>query len=169
MISGSSSRERSAARRAWAAATNTGVPAGAQLSYEGAHPFGGDRVHRWRLGNGLTILLLVDASAPIVSYHTWFKVGSRHERQGKTGLAHLFEHLMFNETENLRAGTFDRKLEENGAAHVVNVDKVVSSEAVRPAGMDAFIFRCQSEIRGVMKQYELAYRVKPHRWELYKA
>ena len=72
-------------------------------------------MHRWRLDNGLTILVLADASAPIASYHTWFKVGSRNERPGKTGLAHLFEHLMFNETENLKAGTFDRKLEENGA------------------------------------------------------
>jgi len=60
-------------------------------------------------------LILVDTSAPVASYHTWFKVGSRHEKHGKTGLAHLFEHLMFNETENLKAGTFDRKLEENGA------------------------------------------------------
>jgi zinc protease len=91
------------------------VPDGARLTYEGAHPFGGDTIHRWLLGNGLTILTLVDASAPIVSYQTWFKVGSRHERPGKTGLAHLFEHLMFNETENLRAGMFDRKLEECGA------------------------------------------------------
>ena len=38
-------------------------------------------------------------SAPVVSYFTWFRVGSRHEKPGKTGLAHLFEHLMFNETE----------------------------------------------------------------------
>ena len=60
-------------------------------------------------------LNLLDASAPIASYHTWYKVGSRHEKPGKTGLAHLFEHLMFNETETLKAGTFDRKLEENGA------------------------------------------------------
>jgi zinc protease len=51
----------------------------------------------------------------VVCYQTWFKVGSRHEKPGKTGLAHLFEHLMFNETENLKAGVFDRKLEENGA------------------------------------------------------
>jgi zinc protease len=51
----------------------------------------------------------------VVAYHTWFRVGSRHETPGKTGLAHLFEHLMFNETESLAAGQFDEKLEENGA------------------------------------------------------
>ena len=116
--SGARTRDVSAARRAWAAEVNgASAPAGpsARLSYEGARPFGGDVVHRWRLGNGLEVLVLVDTSAPIVSYHTWFKVGSRHERPGKTGLAHLFEHLMFNETENLKAGMFDRKLEEGGA------------------------------------------------------
>jgi zinc protease len=42
-------------------------------------------------------------------------VGSRHEEAGKTGLAHLFEHLMFNETKHLPAGTFDRTLERSGA------------------------------------------------------
>jgi len=60
------------------------------------------------------------------------------------------------------------KVEEEGGAHVIKVDKVVSSEAIRPAGMDAFVFRCQSEVHGVFKQYELIYRVKPHQWELYK-
>lgn len=94
-------------------------------TYEGSVPFadlgtgslGSDvaYVHRFRLGNGLRLLLLVDKSAPVLSYFTWFRVGSRHEKPGKTGLAHLFEHLMFNETEGLKAGEFDRKLEENGA------------------------------------------------------
>ncbi len=84
-----------------------------QLSAE--IPFGGSHVARLRLDNGLTLLLLVDRSAPVVAYYTWFRVGSRHERPGKTGLAHLFEHLMFNETEDLAAGEFDRKLEESGA------------------------------------------------------
>ncbi|HXX68884.1 MAG TPA: pitrilysin family protein [Polyangiaceae bacterium] len=104
------------ARRAWADRAARGdVGEGGRISYEGSHSFGADSVHRWRLGNGLTILVLVDVTAPVAAYHTWFNVGSRHERPGKTGLAHLFEHLMFGETENLRAGVFDRKLEENGA------------------------------------------------------
>ncbi len=89
--------------------------AGAQLTFEGVLPFGDSVLQRYRLQNGLTILVLVDKSAPVVSYYTWFFVGSRHERPGKTGLAHLFEHLMFNETSNLKAGDFDKKLEENGA------------------------------------------------------
>lgn len=71
-------------------------------------------MQRFRLANGLTIVALVDRSAPVISYHTWFRVGSRHEQPGKTGLAHLFEHLMFNETQSLPAGMFDRTLEAAG-------------------------------------------------------
>ncbi|HVJ90190.1 MAG TPA: pitrilysin family protein [Labilithrix sp.] len=95
----------------------------ARWTFEGSVAFGdpgglgGDlpRLLCFRLGNGLRLLLLVDKSAPVLSYFTWFRVGSRHEKPGKTGLAHLFEHLMFNETEGLAANEFDRKLEENGA------------------------------------------------------
>ncbi|HEU4532896.1 MAG TPA: pitrilysin family protein [Polyangiaceae bacterium] len=95
---------------------NAGREGGARLAYEGARAFGPvHAVETFRLGNGLRVLVLVDPSAPVVSYHTWFAVGSRHERPGKTGLAHFFEHLMFNETANLPAGDFDRRLEEAGA------------------------------------------------------
>lgn len=95
----------------------------ARWTFEGSVPFGEagslgaevPRVLRFSLANGLSLLVLVDKSAPVLSYFTWFRVGSRHEKPGKTGLAHLFEHLMFNETEGLAAGEFDRKLEENGA------------------------------------------------------
>jgi zinc protease len=80
------------------------------------HPFGPNlEIERYRLDNGLTLLVMVDASAPVICYQTWFAVGSRHEREGKTGIAHLFEHLMFNETENLPYGEFDRRLEQVGA------------------------------------------------------
>lgn len=79
-------------------------------------PFGGRlKLERFRLDNGLYILLCEDHSAPVIAYHTWFRVGSRHEREGKTGLAHLFEHLMFNEVEGRAPGEFDRLLEEAGA------------------------------------------------------
>jgi zinc protease len=108
-------RDSASGRRAWADEVNAGRSDGSRLTYEGAHEFGVETLHRWGLGNGLTVLVLVDARAPVAAYHTWFNVGSRHERPGKTGLAHLFEHLMFGETENLGAGAFDRKLEESGA------------------------------------------------------
>ncbi|MCB9593702.1 MAG: insulinase family protein [Sandaracinaceae bacterium] len=81
----------------------------------GGVPFGAAlEVERWRLKNGLTVLLLPDRSAPVVSYHTWFRVGSRYEEPGKTGLAHFFEHMMFNETASHGYGEFDRLMEEAG-------------------------------------------------------
>ena len=84
------------------------------LTFEDTIQFGERQVSRYRMANGLKIRLLADASAPVASYHTWFAVGSRHEKPGKTGLAHLFEHLMFNETEGLGPGEFDRTLEAAG-------------------------------------------------------
>jgi zinc protease len=79
------------------------------------HPFGaGLAIEKHQLSNGLVVLLLRDPAAPVVAYQTWYRVGSSHERPGKTGLAHLFEHLMFNQTANLAAGEFDRRMEAVG-------------------------------------------------------
>lgn len=79
-------------------------------------PFGDRlRLRRHKLKNGLVVLTVVDRAAPIVSYQSWFRVGSRHEKPGKTGLAHLFEHLMFNETKTRPYGEFDRAVESVGA------------------------------------------------------
>jgi zinc protease len=90
------------------------LPAG--VRHLGTIPFGKAlTVERFRLDNGLDVLVCEDHSAPVVAYQTWFRVGSRHEKPGKTGLAHLFEHLMFNEVEGRPAGEFDRKMEEAGA------------------------------------------------------
>jgi zinc protease len=72
------------------------------------------RVRRYRLSSGLRLIAAIDRSAPIIAYQTWFGVGSRHERPGRTGMAHLFEHLMFNQTETLAPGDFDRVVEQTG-------------------------------------------------------
>ncbi len=83
--------------------------------YEGRQPFG-ERlsIERFRLENGLELLVLPDPSAAIVSYHTWFRVGSRDEEAGETGAAHLLEHLMFIATERYPEGEFDRLVERAG-------------------------------------------------------
>ena len=52
-------------------------------------------VERYRLPNGLTVLLSVDRSAPVVAVDMWYHVGSKNEKPGRTGFAHLFEHVMF--------------------------------------------------------------------------
>ena len=106
----------SARRAKWLNEVNAGAPSYGAVTHERTVPFGQAlKVECFRLRNGLRILICEDHSAPVVAYHTWFRVGSRHERVGKTGLAHLFEHLMFNETEHMKPGVLDRKLEEAGA------------------------------------------------------
>lgn len=79
-------------------------------------PFGAGALQCWTLGNGLTVLLLPDPAAPVVAVHTWVRVGSAHEKTGKSGLAHLLEHLMFKATKTRPAGTFDRVLEQWGSS-----------------------------------------------------
>ena len=69
---------------------------------------------KYALDNGLSLILLRDPSAPVIAYQTWFRVGSRNEHEGRTGIAHLFEHLMFNQTEQLPPGEFDRRIESVG-------------------------------------------------------
>jgi predicted Zn-dependent peptidase len=66
------------------------------------------------LANGLRVRLLPDPSVPIVSYQTFFRVGSRNERPGLTGISHLFEHLMFNGAARYGPREFDRQLEARG-------------------------------------------------------
>ncbi len=55
----------------------------------------------FKLANGLTVIVHEDRKAPVVAVSTWYNVGSKDEPAGKTGFAHLFEHLMFNGSENL--------------------------------------------------------------------
>jgi zinc protease len=71
-------------------------------------------VEKYVFDNGLTLLYHPDHQTKLLSYQTWFRVGSSDEDQGKTGLAHLFEHLMFKSTQNYPAGEFERILGELG-------------------------------------------------------
>ena len=69
---------------------------------------------RFTLDNGLTVLVHTDRKAPVVGISVWYAVGSKHEPKGKTGFAHLFEHLMFNGSENA-PGDFFEPLQQVGA------------------------------------------------------
>ncbi len=68
----------------------------------------------FRLPNGLTVIVHEDHSAPVVSVNCWYHVGSGRETPGRTGFAHLFEHLMFEGSKNVPEGAFDRWLEAVG-------------------------------------------------------
>jgi zinc protease len=67
------------------------------------------------LPNGLEVILHEDHSTPIVVVNTWYKVGSGDEKPGRTGFAHLFEHVMFMGSQNVPVGKFDQWLEAAGA------------------------------------------------------
>ncbi len=73
------------------------------------------KVYRDIFPNGLTVLFVEDHSVPLVSYITWFKVGSSVEKKGSTGIAHLFEHLMFKGTPRFGPKQFFKTLESKGA------------------------------------------------------
>ena len=66
------------------------------------------------LDNGLRVIVHEDRKAPIVAVSVWYNVGSKNEPEGKTGFAHLFEHLMFNGSENA-PGDFFEPLQQVGA------------------------------------------------------
>jgi zinc protease len=66
------------------------------------------------LDNGLTVIIHEDHKAPIAAFNVWYHVGSKNEKPGKTGFAHLFEHLMFNGSENYK-GEYFAALEKVGA------------------------------------------------------
>src|SRR6202045_5186901 len=66
------------------------------------------------LSNGLTVLVHEDHKAPIVAVNTWYHVGSKNEQPGKTGFAHLFEHLMFGGSEHAK-GSYIEGMERIGA------------------------------------------------------
>ena len=76
---------------------------------------GAINVNRFQFENGLRLLVIEDHSSPTFAYQTWYRVGSRDEVPGRTGLAHLFEHMMFKETKNMKEGEFDKLLERAGA------------------------------------------------------
>ena len=91
---------------------------------------------RFQLDNGLTVIVHEDRKAPIVGVAVWYNVGSKDEPEGKTGFAHLFEHLMFNGSENAPNDYF-QYLQEMGATDyngTTNFDRTNYFQTVpRPA------------------------------------
>jgi len=71
---------------------------------------------RHELSNGLTVVLAPDSAVPIVAVNVWYKVGSRNEREGRTGFAHLFEHMMFQGSAHVPKGGHFELLEAAGGS-----------------------------------------------------
>ena len=97
---------------------------------------------RFTLANGLTVIVHEDRKAPVVAVSTWYNVGAKDEPAGKTGFAHLFEHLMFNGSENLR-GDYFKYLQQIGATDyngTTNSDRTNYFETVPTGALDRALF-----------------------------
>lgn len=121
---------------------------------------------RFQLANGLTIILMPMQRTPVFAYQTWFRVGSKHEDPNRTGLAHLFEHLMFKGTHRHPVGQLDREMERRGsqtnaatwvdwtyyteslAARDDNLEVIVDFESDRMTGLilDDATFRSELDV-----------------------
>lgn len=82
-----------------------------------SHAAVGEDIVEQTLPNGLKVVVWPDHDIPNVAQYTWFRAGGRNEYPGITGLAHYFEHMMFNGTANLEPGEFDRIMEAAGGAN----------------------------------------------------
>ena len=94
------------------------------------------------LDNGLTVIIHEDHKAPIVAFNVWYHVGSKNEKPGKTGFAHLFEHLMFNGSEHFNDDYF-KPLEKIGATDLngtTNEDRTNYFENVPVSAFDVALW-----------------------------
>jgi predicted Zn-dependent peptidase len=73
-------------------------------------------IRRFTLDNGLTVILAPDPAVPVVAVNLWYGVGSRNEREGRTGFAHLFEHLMFQGSVHVEKGRHFELVERAGGS-----------------------------------------------------
>jgi predicted Zn-dependent peptidase len=96
----------------------------------------------FKLANGLTVVVHEDRKAPVVAVSMWYNVGSKDEPKGKTGFAHLFEHLMFNGSENL-PGDYFNYLQQVGATDyngTTSYDRTNYYETVPTGALERALF-----------------------------
>jgi zinc protease len=104
------------------------------------------------LDNGLRVLVHERPAVPIVSVNIWYHVGSRNEKPGRTGFAHLFEHLMFEGSRNVPAGQFDELLEEAGAINngSTSPDRTNYWETLPSSSLDLALFLEADRMGGLL-------------------
>ncbi|GAB3448143.1 insulinase family protein [Massilia solisilvae] len=115
---------------------------------------------RFVLKNGLTVLVHEDHKSPVVAVNTWYHVGSKNEKPGKTGFAHLFEHLMFSGSEHFNK-TYITAMEHIGATDLngtTNTDRTNYFENVPTSMLDYALFAesdRMGSLLGVLDQKKL--------------
>jgi zinc protease len=107
------------------------------------------KVHK--LDNGLKVLLVEDHNIPSVALYTFFRVGSRNERPGLTGVSHFIEHMMFNGTPQVGPGEFDRRMEFQGGRNnaFTSDDMTGYTDWFPPAALEAMIEMEADRIQGL--------------------
>ncbi len=127
-------------------------------------------VQEYKLDNGLQVLMLEDHSAPVITYMVYYRVGSRNEEVGKTGLAHFFEHMMFNGSKKYAREVHSQMVKANGGSLNANtwydrtayfeniasdkLELVIHLEAERQANL-AFIDSVVEKERGAVVEERL--------------
>ena len=104
-----------------------------------------------KLKNGLRVLLVEDHAAPVVSVAITFDVGSRNERKGRTGFAHLFEHMMFTGSENVGKNEYSLLIDTNGGANnaTTSEDRTLYFATVPSNQLDMILFLEADRIRNL--------------------
>jgi zinc protease len=104
-----------------------------------------------RLKNGLRVLLVEDHSAPVISLAVDYDVGSRNERQGRTGFAHLFEHMMFQGSENVGKSEHFILVETNGGGMngTTSEERTLYFETLPANQLDLALFLESDRMRGL--------------------
>lgn len=95
-----------------------------------------------QLDNGLTVILHEDHTVPMVTVNVWYHVGSGYEKPGRTGFAHLFEHIMFEGSGHVKEGDFDNLLEALGGNNngSTTTDRTNYYENLPSNGLDVALF-----------------------------
>lgn len=116
------------------------------MNYGQGFQFSADDINiqykKYTLKNGLTLLVYEDHKAPIAAVNVWYHVGSKNEKPGKSGFAHLFEHLMFNGSENYNTDYF-QALESIGGTDLngtTNSDRTNYFQNVPVSALDQVLF-----------------------------
>ena len=136
-----------------------------------------DLEHYW-LDNGLEVILVRDTTAPTVAVNIWYKVGSANDPEGKSGFAHLFEHMMFEGSPNVPGGEMDQLLEPVGGSsnayvgtdYTAYYDTVPSHqlplalwlEADRLGGLDVTQVNLDNQRAIVIEELQRSYDNRPY-------
>jgi zinc protease len=110
------------------------------------------KIKEYKLKNGLRVVLHEDKSTPVVAVNTWYHVGSKNEEAGRTGFAHLFEHMMFQGSKNYNADYFTPLQEAGGSINgTTNQDRTWYYETVPSNFLELALFLEADRLGGLLE------------------